>query len=219
VPFLPPALVTDSTRTTLSRWRHGSNPVGDVNRASRRAARLDDNADGLVLACLSDGGDAAHNSSVSLRTEERFRWSAHRSSRSSCKAGALPTELRPGVYLTNTEASSSTPILQLIGSTALLQHEAGIQGEDTSLPQDMACVHLPKTSRGVIMHNTTRRRIRSRGCAGSLAQPADLVCDDWACEPFQVETADGRCLYSLLCGGEDSLTNERLPGGRLRAEP
>ena len=38
-------------------------------------------------------------SSISLRIEERFRWSAHRSSRSSCKTGALPTELRPRVYL------------------------------------------------------------------------------------------------------------------------
>jgi hypothetical protein len=38
-------------------------------------------------------------SAVSLRIEERFRWSAHRSSRSSCKTGALPTELRPRVYL------------------------------------------------------------------------------------------------------------------------
>jgi hypothetical protein len=36
---------------------------------------------------------------ASLASTERFRWSAHRSSRSSCKAGALPTELRPLVSL------------------------------------------------------------------------------------------------------------------------
>jgi hypothetical protein len=60
-PIPPPPQVTESTRTTLSRWRHGSNPVGDVNRASRLAARLDDGAYEPVPAWLSDGGYAAHN--------------------------------------------------------------------------------------------------------------------------------------------------------------
>ena len=51
------------------------------------------------LAWLSDGGKQRITSSVSLAPEEGFRWSAHRSSRSSCKTGALPAELRPRVYL------------------------------------------------------------------------------------------------------------------------
>jgi len=36
---------------------------------------------------------------VSLALVDRFPSTAHRSSRSSCKAGALPTELRPRVHL------------------------------------------------------------------------------------------------------------------------
>jgi hypothetical protein len=50
--------------------------------------------------------------SVWLRIEERFRWSAHRSSRSSCKAGAPPTELRP--VFSKHQPSSSRPLPQLI---------------------------------------------------------------------------------------------------------
>ena len=47
----------------------------------------------------SPAGEAAHNFALSLALNERLRWSAHRSSRSSCKTGALPAELRPRVYL------------------------------------------------------------------------------------------------------------------------
>jgi hypothetical protein len=53
----------------------------------------------------------------------------------------------------------------------------------------------------------------------SLAKSEDLVRDHRAREPFEVEAADRRRHHGLLCGGEDALTNEGLPGGSLRAEP
>jgi hypothetical protein len=77
-------------------------PALDPGRPGNQGAiswrGMDNRHTKTVLAWLSDDEDTAHNFRPS-RSGLRSVFAGQRSSRSSCKTGALPTELRPHVYL------------------------------------------------------------------------------------------------------------------------
>jgi hypothetical protein len=77
--------VVESVSRTLSRWRHRFESRWEAS-AKPVARRLAWAQRYVRFWLASDGGDAAHGCVVLAQDRGAFCWSAHRPSRSSCKA-------------------------------------------------------------------------------------------------------------------------------------
>jgi hypothetical protein len=134
-----------STSSTLRRPppSHSSSVCGRQPNQSRAARMRDSDTDRLWLAPRREVKRITRPSRSGLRSVFAGQHTVR--AVSSCKTGALPTEQRPRVYLSNAEASSSTPLVQLI----TLQHlraQPACETKARALPQERGDVRATVTS-------------------------------------------------------------------------